>query len=79
MKTVILGIAGYFVIYWTVLFVVLPFRVERDATPETGHDRGAPKQAHMKGKFIATAILAAVVWLCIFVALKMGALSGLFS
>ncbi|TAH33081.1 MAG: DUF1467 family protein [Alphaproteobacteria bacterium] len=55
-------LTSYFVVWWTVLFAVLPFWVERDPNPAQGHDPGAPKNAHIGRKFMVTSIVAAVIW-----------------
>ena len=58
------GVAIYFLIWWIVLFAVLPWGVraqgEKDAPP--GTDPGAPTVPHLKAKLLWTTIAAAVVW-----------------
>ena len=59
------GFAIYFVIWWLVLFVTLPFGVrsqheDGDAAP--GTDPGAPVLARMKSKLIWTTIISAVIF-----------------
>ena len=53
----------YVIIWWTVLFAVLPFgtRPLADADQATGW-RGAPERPMMVRKFIATTLVAAVLW-----------------
>ena len=41
------GILVYIVIWWLVLFMVLPVGVKRVETVEAGHDRGAPEKPAM--------------------------------
>jgi predicted secreted protein len=57
------GVVLYVLIWWTVLFAVLPFgtRPVADADTTTGW-RGAPAQPRMLRKVIATTLVAAVVW-----------------
>ena len=57
-------IAIYFIIWWVVLFAVLPFGTRPVARPDehTGW-RGAPEQPRLLRKAIATSIVAAIVWL----------------
>ena len=57
------GSVLYVLIWWTVLFSVLPFgtRPVSEADPETGW-RGVPERPHMLRKVIATTLLAGVVW-----------------
>jgi predicted secreted protein len=57
------GIAIYFVVWWIVLFAVLPWGTRPVADPDsqTGW-RGTPAQPRMRNKVIATTIVAAIVW-----------------
>jgi predicted secreted protein len=59
------SVAIYFVIWWLVLFVVLPFGVKsqhemNDVTMGTEH--GAPHEPYLLRKAIATTLLAAVIF-----------------
>lgn len=54
------GLAVYFIIWFTVLFMVLPWGVRTDAS--TGQV-GAPQHPHMKRKAIIITILSALIWL----------------
>jgi len=61
------AIAMYVVIWWIVLFAVLPFGVKPTQEPGgKGHMIGAPEKPMMGKKVIWTSIVAAVVWLIIF-------------
>ena len=53
----------YALIWWTVLFAVLPFgtRPGADADPATGW-RGAPERPLMRPKLLATTVISAVLW-----------------
>lgn len=51
----------YFVTWWTVLFVVLPFGVRQPDAPQEGVV-GAPVAPDLKRKFLITSVLAAVIW-----------------
>ncbi len=57
------GIALYFVIWWIVLFAVLPLwtRPVADADPTSGW-RGAPERPGLLKKVIANSIIAAIIW-----------------
>lgn len=57
------AIAVYFVTWWTVIFVVLPWGVRRDERPEPGHADGAPAQAMMLRKILWTTIVTSVLWI----------------
>lgn len=60
------GIVVYLLIWWTLLFAVLPWGIERHKGEVAGADPGAPQHDRIKKKFIATSIVSAVVWLIIF-------------
>lgn len=66
--TIASALALYFVIWWTVLFVVLPFGVRSQA--ETGDitqgtEPGAPALPGMLRKALITSVIAAVVFLIV--------------
>jgi predicted secreted protein len=52
----------YIVIWWVVLFAVLPWGIQREANPQLGHDPGAPVMPHLKRKIIATTLITFVLW-----------------
>ncbi|WP_439499002.1 DUF1467 family protein [Bosea sp. (in: a-proteobacteria)] len=60
------GLAVYFVIWWTVLFVVLPFGVRSEAETGEAHvqgtDPGAPVGTNLVRKALITTVIAAVVF-----------------
>ena len=58
------GVAIYFIIWWTSLFVVLPFghRSQEAGDVTLGTDHGAPAQARMGRKVLQTTILATTVF-----------------
>jgi len=53
----------YVLIWWTVLFAVLPLGTTPVATPDpaTGW-RGAPVRPHLARKLALTTVIAAIVW-----------------
>jgi predicted secreted protein len=57
------GVAMYIMIWWIVLFAVLPFgtRPVAEADEATGW-RGAPEKPRMARKVLITTLLAGVVW-----------------
>jgi predicted secreted protein len=57
------GIVVYFLIWWTILFAVLPWGVKRDESPMPGHDPGAPVRSYLWAKIAATTGVSAVLWL----------------
>jgi predicted secreted protein len=58
--------AIYFIIWWVVLFAVLPFGVRNSAeegvSVEAGHDPGAPTVLAMRKKLIWTTLIASVLF-----------------
>jgi len=60
------GIAIYFIIWWLVLFLALPFGVrnshESGAVVEAGHEPGAPVNPALVRKAILTTMLATIVF-----------------
>jgi predicted secreted protein len=67
------GVVVYVLVWWTALFVVLPFRARprADADAETGW-RGAPDRPFMRQRLLATTILSGVIWLAIYGAVESG-------
>ncbi|OYD81794.1 DUF1467 family protein [Azospirillum brasilense] len=60
------GISVYVVVWWVVLFAVLPWGVRTPVQPEPGMASSAPERPRILLKFAATTLVAAVVWLVIF-------------
>ena len=58
------AIAIYFVIWWLVLFAVLPFGVESQEREEVsaGTDHGAPREPMLVRKALITTIVAAIIF-----------------
>ncbi len=79
MESWAIGITGYFVIWWTMLFVVLPWGVVRDAAATGGDDHGAPVDPKIKQKFIATSVVSAIVWLIIYAMIHFGVIDWLMT
>ncbi len=60
------GLMVYVVIWWTVLFAVLPLGVRRAENPGKGEERGAPERPDLVRKAIITSVVAAVLWLAFY-------------
>ena len=60
------GLMVYLVIWWTILFAVLPLGVRRAEHPGRGQDPGAPESPQLLKKAIITSLVAAVLWLGFF-------------
>ena len=48
----------FVVIWWLVLFMVLPFGIQKDDEIVGGNDPGAPKNPMLKKKIILTSVLS---------------------
>ncbi|MDZ3838517.1 MAG: DUF1467 family protein [Rhodospirillales bacterium] len=59
------GIAVYIVIWWLVIFMVLPWGVQpiERGDVEKGHAASAPLRPRMLRKMAITTLLSAVLWL----------------
>lgn len=58
----------FLIIWWTVLFVVLPLGIRGQAEANDiveGSEPGAPVDSNIKGKFILTTKVAIVVWIIV--------------
>lgn len=60
------GVLLYVIIWWVVLFMVLPWGARPPDEPETGHEPGAPQRPMVLRKALATTLLAALVWLGVY-------------
>jgi predicted secreted protein len=60
------GVMVYLVIWWTVLFCVLPLGVRRVQNPGRGEERGAPERPQLLRKAAITSVVAAVLWMGLF-------------
>ena len=72
------AIAIYFIIWWAVLFAVLPFGVrsahEAGETVEQGHDAGAPVNPQLLRKALITTLVATIIFAIFFWAKTSGML-----
>lgn len=62
----------YLLIWWVMLFTVLPFGIERNEDDGQGFDAGAPRIANLKKKLIINTILSGVILLIIIILVDMG-------
>ncbi len=65
------GCVLYVLIWWVVLFAVLPFwtRPVAQADEHTGW-RGAPENPHLLRKAITTTLVAAIVWFAAYLLIR---------
>ena len=71
------GIAVYVIIWWLVIFMVLPWGVHTVATEDVakGHASSAPRRPRIWLKAAVTTLVAAVLWLIVFAIIESGAIS----
>ena len=73
---VTLAVAIYFILWWTVLFAVLPLGVrshrEAGETVAEGHDPGAPVLPQLARKVVITTIVSTVLFFAGYWIWKMG-------
>ncbi|WP_026987519.1 DUF1467 family protein [Fodinicurvata fenggangensis] len=60
------GLMVYIVVWWLVIFTVLPWGVRRNENPEPGHEAGAPENPMLGRKALVTTVISAVIWLIIY-------------
>jgi predicted secreted protein len=65
----------YALIWFVVLFAVLPWGVQVPDNPEPGHAPSAPINPHMGIKLIATSIVSAIVWAGVWYVMQSGWIS----
>lgn len=74
------AIAIYFIIWWTVLFTVLPFGVrnshEAGETVQQGNEAGAPVSHGLGWKAAITTFISAVIFAVVYLFLTSGVLGG---
>lgn len=71
------GIAVYIVIWWLVIFMVLPWGVQpiEQNDIEKGHAASAPLRPRMLRKVAITTVVAAVLWLVTFAIIESNVIS----
>jgi predicted secreted protein len=57
------GVMAYTIIWWTVLFAVLPWGNRPPETPEPGHATSAPAKPRLLIKFGVTTLVAGMIFL----------------
>lgn len=71
------GIAVYIVIWWLVIFMVLPWGVQPvdQSDVEKGHAASAPLRPRMLRKILITSLISAVLWLVVYAVMASGVIS----
>ncbi len=71
------GVAIYVIIWWTVIFMVLPWGV-RSVSPEDverGHASSAPRRPRILLKMAVTTAVSGLVWLGVYAVIETGVIS----
>jgi predicted secreted protein len=55
----------YVLIWWVVIFAVLPWGVTVPDEPEPGHASSAPRNPHLLIKVVITTVVSFVIWLIV--------------
>lgn len=69
------GLVAFIIIWWLVIFVVLPWGVKPPARVQTGHASGAPENPRLWRKAAITTVISAALWLVLFVVAEFGLIS----
>ncbi len=56
------GTVLYIVIWWVMIFAVLPWGNKAPQEVEVGHARGAPEKPRLLQKFVINTVLSAAIW-----------------
>lgn len=68
--TLVTGSLTYFVIWWLVLFTVLPWGAYKLKNPQAGQALSAPENPRLGVKFLVTTVIAGLMWGAFFLLLK---------
>ena len=70
------AIAVYFIIWWVVLFAVLPWGIrnasESGETVEQGNDAGAPVNPRLGLKAVITTVVASIIYVAVYALINQG-------
>lgn len=64
------AVVVYILVWWVTLFAVLPLWVTPTEPGEIGHAAGAPRFPFLGRKLALTSVIAAVIWLGIYLLVK---------
>ena len=73
--TLFSGILVYLLIWWVVIFCVLPLNIQTVNKPKDGSMPGAPVNAGIKRKLILTTVIACAVWVVIYLIIRFSGIS----
>ena len=59
---IVSGIVVYILLWWWVLFMVLPFGAKAPETVTKGHATSAPEKPRLAKKMAITSVIALILW-----------------
>lgn len=62
----------YLLIWWVMLFAILPIGVTRNEEDGKGYDRGAPKFPNLKKKLIINTVVSGIILAIIWILMEVG-------
>ena len=68
---IVAGVVSFIIIWWLVLFTVLPWGVQRNDAPRMGEDHGAPARHRIGMKALVTTAVTLAIWGALFAAVEM--------
>lgn len=72
---IVAGVVSFIIIWWLVLFTVLPWGIQRNQAPAIGEDRGAPVRHRILLKVLVTTGITLAIWAALFAAIEMDVFS----
>jgi predicted secreted protein len=63
---IISGVIVFLLVWWTILFCVLPWGNHPDENPDVAHVKSAPANPRLRRKFLITTLITCVLWLIIY-------------
>lgn len=64
--SIVSGIVVFLLVWWTLLFCVLPWGNRPEDNPDVAHVKSAPANPRILKKFAITTLLTCVLWLMIY-------------
>lgn len=69
------GLALFVMIWWTLLFIVLPWGVGKPDRPVLGSMPGAPQRHHMLARVLINTALTVLIWLGLYLVIELSGIS----
>ncbi len=73
--TIVTGLVVYIILWWLVLFMVLPWGIRTLEEPEAGHVASAPVEPRLWLKFGVSTGIATMLWTIAYVVIEAGLIS----